>query len=44
MAGDSVFLFVTWKGNADVSSLKGKPIALKFYMNGSRLYSFRFAD
>ena len=40
--GDSVRHTVTWKGNSEVASFKGKPIRLKFYMNRSQLYSFAF--
>ncbi len=35
---------VTWKGNADVSRLAGKPIMLKFYFKNAKLFSFQFRD
>jgi hypothetical protein len=33
---------VTWKGNADVSRLAGKPVRLRFELNNAKLYSFAF--
>ncbi len=32
----------TWKGKADVSSLAGRPVRLRFEMRGTRLYGFQF--
>ena len=32
----------TWNGDADVSSLAGKPIRLRFLMRDAKLYSFQF--
>jgi hypothetical protein len=32
---------VSWKGNSDLSSLKGRPIYLRFQMKKAALYSFR---
>ena len=40
--GNSVRHTVTWNGSPDVKSLKGKPIALKFYLDRCKLYSFVF--
>jgi hypothetical protein len=40
--GDSVRHTARWKGRADVSSLKGKPITLRFHIDRSKLYSFAF--
>jgi hypothetical protein len=39
---DSIRHRVTWRGNADLSTLQGKPIRLKFYLKQARLYSFQF--
>lgn len=33
---------VSWNGNADVSSLQGQPIKLRFYIKNAKLYSFQF--
>ena len=35
---------VRWKGNADVTSLAGKPIRLKIAMRSAKLYAFQFRD
>lgn len=41
LEGDSIEQRVTWKGHQDLSSLTGKRIRLKFYLNGlAALYSF----
>jgi hypothetical protein len=32
---------VKWKGNPDVSRLRGKPIYLRFQMKNSGIYGFR---
>ncbi len=40
--GDAVARVVTWKKGADVSSLAGKPIRLRFKMKDADLYSIRF--
>jgi hypothetical protein len=42
ISGDSVKHTVKWNGNADISSLKDKPIRIKFYLNQSKIYSFTF--
>ncbi|MDO5552911.1 MAG: hypothetical protein Q4G68_04040 [Planctomycetia bacterium] len=40
--GDSLDRIVSWKGNTDVSSLAGKPITIKFYLQESDVYSLKF--
>ncbi len=40
---DSVRHVVSWRGDADLSRLKGTPIALRFHLDRSKLYSFTFA-
>ena len=35
---------VTWNGNADVSSLAGKPIRMHVRMRNAKLYAFQFVD
>ncbi|MCP4643935.1 MAG: hypothetical protein GY851_26060 [bacterium] len=40
--GDHIARTVTWKGNADLSALAGKPIRLRFVMNDADLYSVQF--
>jgi hypothetical protein len=35
---------VTWKGNADIGSLAGSPIKLRFSVANAKLFSFWFAD
>ncbi|MEM7015025.1 MAG: hypothetical protein AAF585_26500, partial [Verrucomicrobiota bacterium] len=40
--GDSVSQLATWKKNADVSALAGKPVRLRFVMNEADLYSLKF--
>jgi len=42
IVGDEIARKVTWRNSSDVSSLKGKPIRLRFEMRDSDLYSFRF--
>lgn len=37
---DSDIQIVSWRSNADISSLSGYPIRLKFVLNKSKLYSF----
>ena len=41
--GDSVRHTVTWGGKADVSSLRGKPVRVRFDLRNAKLYSYRFA-
>ena len=33
---------VSWRGNADVSQLAGKPVRLKFLVRDADLYAFQF--
>ena len=33
---------VTWKGNADVGSLAGKPVKLRWHLRNGKLYAFQF--
>ncbi|MCH2129735.1 MAG: hypothetical protein MK179_11355 [Pirellulaceae bacterium] len=35
---------VSWKGNADVSSLAGTPVQLHLKMRSTKLYAFQFVD
>ncbi len=41
--GDSTSRRVTWKGQADLSRLVGKPVRLRFSLRDADLYSFRFS-
>ncbi|MFC1451949.1 hypothetical protein ACFLSJ_01230 [Verrucomicrobiota bacterium] len=34
---------VTWRGSGDVSSLRGKPVRLRFDMRAAKLYAFEFS-
>ena len=40
--GDRLEHVVSWKGGADVSTLAGKPIRLRFQLKDADLYSLRF--
>jgi len=42
ITGDSVRHEVRWKGRTDVRSLMSKPIALRFVIDRSKVYSFQF--
>ncbi len=42
ISSDNVRHTVTWSGSDDVSSLKGRTILLKFYLDNCKLYSFVF--
>ena len=33
---------VSWRGNADVSKLAGKPVKLRFHFKNAKLFSFQF--
>jgi hypothetical protein len=35
---------VTWKGQADLSSLSGRPVRLRIQLRDSKLYALQFAD
>ncbi len=41
--GDGLRHTVAWKQGSDVSGLKGQPIVLKFHIDRSKLFSFRFS-
>ena len=40
---DGVRLRVTWKGGADLSSLSGRTVSVRFHLRNACLYAFRFA-
>jgi hypothetical protein len=40
--GDSLDRTVTWKGNADLGRLAGKPVCLRVVMSDADLFSFQF--
>jgi hypothetical protein len=40
--GNEIERMVTWENGADVSSLSGKEIRLRFVMNDAHLYSLQF--
>ena len=42
--GDEIQHVVAWKSGANVSSLAGKSVRLRFVMRDADLYSFRFVD
>jgi hypothetical protein len=42
--GDTLERVVRWKDGADVGSLAGKPVRLRFELKNADLYSFRFQD
>ncbi len=42
ITGDSLDRVVTWKGAADVSSLAGKPIRLRWVLKDADVFAFRF--
>ena len=39
LAGDELDKVVTWNGNSDLSSLKGKQLALRLHMARDKVYS-----
>ena len=41
---DAVDKIVTWRGSPDLSSLRGRPIYLRFRLQNMGLFSFRVAD
>jgi hypothetical protein len=43
-AVDHLRLRPRWRGHADLSPLKGRNVALRFYLNDARIYSFRVQD
>lgn len=44
LSGDRTEVTVTWKGNADLSPLAGKPIYLRFELRDAGLFSFRIDE
>ena len=42
--GDSLRHTMKWGRGSDVSTLKDRPIVLRFHLERSRIFSFRFAD
>ena len=44
LAADDSAEVVSWKGNPDLSSLKDKPIYIRFYLKAAYLFGFRFAN
>jgi hypothetical protein len=44
LSEDKIDAQIIWKGSADVSSLAGKSIHLRFILNSVDLFSFRFAE
>ena len=42
--GNCVDCSVTWKGDSDVSHLRGREIRMKVYLKGAELYAFQFQD
>jgi hypothetical protein len=44
LRGDAIEQTVAWKGGADVGSLAGKPIRLRFELKNADLFSFRFGE
>jgi hypothetical protein len=44
LRGDAIAQTVRWKGGQDVSSLAGKAVRLRFYLQDGDVYSFRFAE
>jgi hypothetical protein len=42
IGGNFIDQQVHWKGRADVSSLAGKPVRLRFNLKRAKLYAFQF--
>lgn len=42
--GESFNQVITWRGSSDLSSLKGKLVYIRFYLQNNTLYTFRLAD
>jgi hypothetical protein len=40
--GDDLRRLGTWKGRADLGSLRGKTIKLRFHLDKAKLFSFQF--
>ena len=43
ISGNAVDHLVSWNGRSDVSTLKGKPVKLRFILRNAKLYAFQFA-
>ena len=44
LGADEYAQIVSWKGNPDLSALKGKKIYIRFWLKSAYLFGFRFAD
>jgi hypothetical protein len=44
MYGDKLDRTVTWKNGADLGSLAGKAVRLRFEMKDADVFAFRFVD
>ena len=42
MVANAVAATVTWRGQASVAKLAGRPVRLRFSMRDTKLYAFRF--
>jgi hypothetical protein len=42
ICGNLIDQQVTWKGNADVSALAGKPVRIRLNLKRAKLYAFQF--
>jgi len=44
IGADEYAQVVSWKGNPDLSALKGKAVYIRFYLKSAYLFGFRFAN
>jgi hypothetical protein len=44
LVGDSISGAATWKGKADIGSLRASPVYVRFHVVNSELWGFRFAE
>ena len=44
LCADEYEQVVSWKGNPDLSALKGKNVYIRFWLKSAYLFGFRFAD
>jgi len=44
LIGDELDAVASWKGNADLSTLSGKPIRLRIFLSDADLYAIRFGN
>ncbi|MGI6458977.1 MAG: hypothetical protein ACOX5J_02590 [Candidatus Hydrogenedentales bacterium] len=44
VTGDQLRHSVTWDGRSDVSTLRGKPVVIRFMMRDAQLFAFAFRD